>query len=305
MTRLTITGHLTAADDRTLKGLLLPFGSPGYTNLGRVTVPDATHITVPADVSALFASLDHLDARDTVAEFTTIEARPEGLWAEWSVPLTHGGDRLLAEYRAGVRTGISVELEPVTVTDGIATGTLIGCAFPTTPAFADARLVAELAPDMAPDPAAAAVEETATTMAEALGLVWADLDDTARAPFLQASALLQDSGVTVAPPDPPALTASTPQTPDAAGVEDPHPTEDDTMTTATAPAALLAGSSTTPTPCGPDPHPPAGRRRRRTRRVPPLRRRTDRLLRPGPPHGRPHRHRSRRHPRPGHPAVAR
>ena len=83
MTRLTITGHLTAAQDRTLHGLLLPFGSPGFTNLGRVTVPDATHITVPADVSTLFASLDHLDARDTVAEFTTVEARPEGLWAEW------------------------------------------------------------------------------------------------------------------------------------------------------------------------------------------------------------------------------
>ena len=223
------------------------------------------------------------------------------------MPLTHGGDRLLAEFRGGKRTGISVELEPVTVRDGIATGTLIGCAFPEAPAFADARLVAELAPDMAPDPAAAAVEEVARTMAEALDLVWDDLDDAARAPFLEAAALLADSGVTVAPPDPPAvLTASTPQTPDAAGVEDPHPTEDETMTTATAPAALLAGSSTSTAA-------PAAPTRTRLLAADAGPRDVFRLFaaaqtdssRAGPPHGRPDRHRARRHPRPGHPPVAR
>lgn len=146
MTRLTITGRLTAAEDRTLRGRLVPYNRPGYTNLGRVVVQRGG-IDVPDDVSTLFASLDHLDGRDSVAEFTGIDDRDDGLWAEWTVPPTHGGDRLLAEYTAGTRTGISVELEPVQIRDGIATGRLIGCAFPEQPAFPEARLVAELAPD--------------------------------------------------------------------------------------------------------------------------------------------------------------
>lgn len=144
--KLTVLGRLTAAEDRRIKGWLLPFGKPGYTNLGRVVVgPD--DVEVPEDLSTLFASLDHLDNRDHVATYAALEKKPEGLWAEWDVPETHGGDKLLAEFREGKRTGISVELEPVTIKDGVARGRLIGNAFPVEPAFADARLVAELAPD--------------------------------------------------------------------------------------------------------------------------------------------------------------
>lgn len=144
--KLTLLGRLTAADGRRIKGCLLPFGKPGYTNLGRVVVgPD--DVEIPEDLSTLFASLDHLDDRDPVATYAVLEKRADGLYAEWDVPKTHGGDKLLAEYRAGKRTGISVELEPVTIKDGVARGRLIGNAFPVEPAFADARLVAELAPD--------------------------------------------------------------------------------------------------------------------------------------------------------------
>lgn len=146
MTRLTVAGALLAAEDRTLKGRLLPFRTPGHTNLGRVIVHPGG-VTIPNDLATLHASLDHLDGRDNVATFASIEEREDGLHASWTVPATHGGDRLLAEFRAGQRTGISVELEPVTIRDGVATGVLIGCAFPTEPAFPTARLVAELAPD--------------------------------------------------------------------------------------------------------------------------------------------------------------
>lgn len=237
MTRLTITGRLTAAEDRRIKGWLLPFGRPGYTNLGRVVVPDASHITVPDDASTLFASLDHLDARDNVATFATVEARPEGLWAEWDVPLTHGGDKLLAEYAEGKRTGISVELEPVTIRDGIAAGTLIGCAFPERPAFDGARLVAELAPDVTPDDHAPAL----------LPAVCRHADGTEHpAPTTEdgTAALCETAGTAPAPTDPAAAGAG--DTP--ADTAPANPTEDDTMTTpATAPAALLAGATSTPT----------------------------------------------------------
>lgn len=150
MTRITALGRLTAAEDRTLRGVLLPYGVPGMTNLGRVTASRGS-VTVPPSVADLHATLDHLDDRDSVAQFADVEETDDGLVASWSVPKTHGGDKLLAEFRAGIRTGVSVELEPVQIKDGrIVSGTLIGCAFPVEPAFPTARLVASLAPDTEP-----------------------------------------------------------------------------------------------------------------------------------------------------------
>lgn len=148
--KMTVYGRLTAAEDRKLRGMLLPFGEVGRTNLGRV-VARPGRVTVPTDpaaLAALHASLDHLDGKDSVAQFASIQETDAGLIAEWDVPSTHGGDKLLAEYKAGKRTGVSVELEPVKVKDGeLVSGVLIGCAFPEDPAFPSARLVAELAPD--------------------------------------------------------------------------------------------------------------------------------------------------------------
>ena len=153
--RLTVRGTLTAAEDRTLRGRLAPFHRPGHTNLGRVVfLPDSiTYPTTPEGIAQLNASLDHLDGRDRVAEWIAVHPSEDGqgLDAEWTALPTHGGDRLLAEFHAGTRTGISVELEPVVIRDGIAQGALIGCAFPEHPAFPEARLVAELAPDTADD----------------------------------------------------------------------------------------------------------------------------------------------------------
>ena len=148
MTKITALGRLTASEDRKLRGILLPYGVPGLTNLGRVTA-DKGSIDVPKALDALHASLDHLDDRDDVAQYVSLEETDEGLLAEWNVPKTHGGDKLLAEYRAGIRTGVSVEIEPVQIKDGkIVAGTLIGNAFPIEPAFPTARLVAEKAPDV-------------------------------------------------------------------------------------------------------------------------------------------------------------
>lgn len=147
MTRITMLGRLTAAEDRTLKGTLIPFGVEGLTNLGRVTASKGT-LKPAGDLGRLFANLDHLDDRDAVADFTGLEETDGGWVATWEARKTHGGDKLLAEYRAGVRTGVSVELEPVAIRAGkIVDGTMIGCAFPREPAFPTARLVAELAPD--------------------------------------------------------------------------------------------------------------------------------------------------------------
>jgi hypothetical protein len=245
VTRLTVSGRLTAAEDRTLRGMLVPFGRPGQTNLGRVVVQPGG-ITVPDDVSALFASLDHLDGRDPVANFRSVTATPDGLLAEWDVPTTHGGDRLLAEFRAGTRTGISVELEPVTIRDGVAAGVLIGCAFPVAPAFPDARLIAELAPDTPDDDA-----PPAPITLDLLARITSDEDRpavlAAIADALRSAGRDDEADALLTPTDPPPAGEETPT---------PEDEEDPPMTlNASAPAALLP-SATAHTP--PAPSTPAG-----------------------------------------------
>lgn len=152
MTRLTVLGRLTAAavDKRTLTGKLLPYGEVGSTNLGKVTAT-AGCVDVPASLRRLRASLEH-PARQVgsheCATFTKVWEAADGLYAEWSVAATPAGDRLLAEHTAGTRTGISVELDPVAISDAgeITAGRLDACAFPVAPAFDSARLCAEFAP---------------------------------------------------------------------------------------------------------------------------------------------------------------
>lgn len=149
-------GRLTASekDKRTLKGLLLPYGQVGNTNLGQVKCAPGA-IDVPATMSRLVASLAH-PARQTgageCATFTRVWEEADGLHAEWRVAQNPAGDRLLAEYASGARTGVSVELDPVAIdaSGNIVTGRLDACAFPERPAFDAARLCAS-APEVALD----------------------------------------------------------------------------------------------------------------------------------------------------------
>jgi hypothetical protein len=264
MTRLTIEGRLTAAGDRRLRGRLVPYGSPGYTNMGRVVVNEGG-VQYPDDVSTLFASLDHLDGRDPVAEWVGITPAPDGLWAEWDALPTHGGDKLLAEFHAGTRTGISVELEPVSIRDGVAAGTLIGCAFPPEPAFSGARLVAELAPDDVEY--AAAVHRFAQTLyyeatpatLDADPVMWDQLPDDERARYITAAQAAIDLLAPAAPDTPPdqaapddtpaPLLASSTETPgeEVAGSQEGTSPMTTAAPAAAAPAALLAGAATGPT----------------------------------------------------------
>lgn len=225
MTKLTALGRLTASEDRTLRGMLLPYGVPGMTNLGRVTASKGT-LTVPEDPSTLFANLDHLDDRDPVAEFATVEETDAGLMASWTVPKTHGGDKLLAEFKAGIRTGVSVELEPVQIRAGkITAGQVIGCAFPVEPAFPTARLVAEQAPD--------------TDAPEVAVCTHADKFTHAVDPDAEPCSY----AVPIETPEPaPADTAHA----DAADADAPTEEEETMTQTATAPADLRASRSAAP-----------------------------------------------------------
>lgn len=129
---------------------LLPFGEQGRTNLGRVTAAKG-RLTIPADTSGLVLNLQH-DPNAPVAKFTSVTETPTGLRATFQVPATRAGDDLLAEVDAGLRTGVSVEIDEPVIRDGqLLGGTLSGAAAVVAPAFPSAQLVAADAGDV-PDP---------------------------------------------------------------------------------------------------------------------------------------------------------
>lgn len=142
MTTIEFAGTLLAAgDDRTLTYRLLPFGEAGRTSMGKVTV-SAGSVSIPADVSALSANLEH-DRTRPVAKFVSVTEADDGLHATLRVLETTAGNDLLVEAREGVRTGISVEVDnPVIRAGAMSAGALSGAGFVTSPAFPSAQLVA-------------------------------------------------------------------------------------------------------------------------------------------------------------------
>lgn len=142
-------GTLTAAapDGRTLSYLLLPFGETGRTSAGSVTV-QAGALTVPAE--QMVANLEH-DPTRPVGWMTAAE-EATGLTATVTLAHTTTASDVLAEARAGLRTGISVEVLDPVIRDGrLLSGRLTGAGLVAAPAFPSAQLVAADAGDV-PDP---------------------------------------------------------------------------------------------------------------------------------------------------------
>lgn len=137
---LLASGPLTASlDDRTLTGTLLPFDQVGRTNLG--------HLTASADSALDLAAVVPLNTEHVstavIGKAVRIEKTTGGFTAAFSVLQTRAGDDALAEAAAGLRACLSVEVDPIVTRAGrIVSGTIVGAALVTKPAFPDARLVA-------------------------------------------------------------------------------------------------------------------------------------------------------------------
>jgi hypothetical protein len=160
---LTVDGSLVAADAaaRTLTYRLLPFGETGRTNRGAVTVR-AGVVRLPDTPGAVVLNLEH-DPTRPVGRATSIVEDPTGLVATFAIADTTAGRDLVAEAAAGIRTGVSVELDDVVIRDGALTaGALTGAGAVVAPAFPSAQLVASDTPDdeATPTPDDAVVEET-------------------------------------------------------------------------------------------------------------------------------------------------
>lgn len=134
--------------DRTISGLLLPFGEPGFTNQGKVTAAAGT-LDLPADQMNL--NLEH-DELTPIGRSMTIDETDAGLYATFEWLETTAGNDAYIEAKHGVRQGLSIEIDDPIIRDGeILGGRVTGAAQVVRPAFMSARLTAselDPVPDM-------------------------------------------------------------------------------------------------------------------------------------------------------------
>lgn len=155
MPKLTVytTGKLTAtADPRVKEGLLLPFGEPGRTNKGKLQA-SAGVLQIADQLDPL--TLEH-EPKQPIATFELVEETAGGLKCSVRYLPTRAGDDALAELEAGVRTGLSVEIDDLARTDTgptiragkIVAGLVTGGSQVVAPAFTSGRLAASDDPDL-------------------------------------------------------------------------------------------------------------------------------------------------------------
>jgi hypothetical protein len=138
------------ADDRTVTGLLVPYGEVARSNLGRFSV-DRGVFTLPEDVTVMNANRGH-DAEDPVARFVDTTDTDAGLVAKFRIADGEDGDTLLAEIADGTRRALSAEVKNVVIKAGRAIrGRVFGAAFVDEGAFPSATLYAADAGDIDED----------------------------------------------------------------------------------------------------------------------------------------------------------
>lgn len=166
-------------EDRTIKGLLIPYGEASRTNLTG-TEPimfSKGTITIPRDVTMVGLNLNH-DRFTWAGRVTELEDTDAGMVATFSVANTDEGDEALAAVQAGRLTKLSAEVVKL-VRDGAraVSSKLTGAALVDDGAFASAALFAlgdvetieptEEAPADSEQPDEPADQEEEETVAEA------------------------------------------------------------------------------------------------------------------------------------------
>lgn len=135
-------GELTAAaDDGSLRYKLLPFGEPGSTNKGKVTVAGPGIVKLPSDPSVIHANFEH-EKRRPLGKATALDEEADGVYATFMPANTTAGRDWHEEAKAGLRTGISVELAQPVIRDGdLLSADLTGAGAVVKPAFESAQLL--------------------------------------------------------------------------------------------------------------------------------------------------------------------
>lgn len=133
-------------EDRTIKGLVLPYGATGGTSLGPVTASKGS-VRIPPDLSRVKLYFGHSTdpgGFHSVGFATAASEDADGIRMTFKVAKTPAGDTALLEAAEGVRDGLSVELygartnARAQLTDGLITAV----SLVPVPAFDDARVTA-------------------------------------------------------------------------------------------------------------------------------------------------------------------
>jgi HK97 family phage major capsid protein len=143
---VSLPGDAVAVETRVINGLALPYGVPGNTSGGKVTV-QAGAIKIPEDMKRVKLLRDH-NRNAPVGYLESIEDGPNGLVAKFKVGNTEEGNVALVEAAEGIRDGLSVELSAVQMSaDGktVVYALLDAVALVAVPAFSDARVTNVLA----------------------------------------------------------------------------------------------------------------------------------------------------------------
>lgn len=138
-----------STEDRTIRGLLLPYGELSRTNLTQtepVMFSKGT-VKIPRDPQAVWLNLEH-DRFKPIGRATSIEDTDAGLVATFAIDNTDEGDEALAAVQSGRLSRLSAE-----VTDFFRNGArairsrLSGAGLVTEGSFASAALFAVAAPE--------------------------------------------------------------------------------------------------------------------------------------------------------------
>lgn len=130
---------LASEDDRTVSGLLVPFGEKCRSNLGEFTV-EADSLTLPRHPSGAAFTDEH---DRVVGEGVLLAQEADGIHATFRIDETPAGDAALAAVRSGKRRHLSVEAAHMVIQAGKAiSGRLFGGSLVERPAFPSAVLLA-------------------------------------------------------------------------------------------------------------------------------------------------------------------
>ena len=152
----------TSATDRTVSGLALPYGEPGRTSLGVLTVRRGA-VSLPVPINRVKLFTEHGRAVP-VGYAVAADDTPAGLVMTFRLAATPAGDAALLEATEHVRDALSVELSELDIDRGvIVAGNLDAVALTALPAYPSARLAAAAIepeePMSTPEPALAATLE--------------------------------------------------------------------------------------------------------------------------------------------------
>ncbi|MBF6483847.1 hypothetical protein IU431_06705 [Nocardia otitidiscaviarum] len=141
---------------RVINGLALPYGVPGRTNRGEVTVERGA-IAIPGDLKRIKLFRDHRRPDGTgtpVGYVLAADDTDAGLTLTFKVGTSPDGDLALSDASEGIRDALSVELSGVQLSpDGrrVVRATLDGVALVAIPAFSDARVHSVTAANPGPE----------------------------------------------------------------------------------------------------------------------------------------------------------